>query len=76
MFFYEAIEMNVRGTSEQMTKPSAPLVEKLEAENVNSSEETLRIKHQSLNNAEAEQTLEVKMLQEKVVEDWIDEERP
>jgi len=57
MFFYEAIEMNVRGTSEQMTKPSAPLVEKLEVENVNSSEETLRIKHQSLNNVEAEQTL-------------------
>jgi len=76
MFFYEAIEMNVRGTNEQMTKPSAPLVEKLEAKNVNSSEETLRIKHQSLNNAEAEQTLKVKMLQEKVVEDWIDEERP
>lgn len=76
MFFYEAIEMNVRGTSEQMTKPSAPLVEKLEAENVNSNEKTLRIKHQTLNNVEAEQTLKVKMLQEKVVEDWIDEERP
>ncbi len=68
--------MNVRGTTEQMTKPSAPLVEKLEAKNVNSSEETLRIKHQSLNNVEVEQTLEVKMLQEKVVENWIDEERP
>jgi len=30
----EAIEMNVRGSNEQMTKPSAPLVEKLKAKNV------------------------------------------
>jgi len=30
----EAIEMNVRGSNEQMTKPSAPFVEKLKAKNV------------------------------------------